>query len=453
MNYLNKILKENKGILGKNCNIANYDFYDKKILHNPSTNAKPIMNKNEQQKLFNEVLNLDVRNREKTSIYIHIPFCKTDCSYCGFYINPSKKDLLEEYVEALLKEIYMAKNIKGIKNKPFHCVYFGGGTPTDLEPIHIKKISKALKDTFTLVNDCEFTVESRFSSIDDEKIEAWVEAGMNRISLGVQSFDSKVRKSLGRIDKKEVLLNKLKKLVNDDRFCVVIDLMYGLPYQSFEVWKEDIKLLIESKVDGADIYQLVMFENSKLNKKVQENKIPYDFTNKEKFQYFEYAVKTLDKYSFKRLSTQHFGKDNRERNFYNTFSKEGASTFQLGSGAGGRIQNCAMMNHRELSKYIQSVNENEKPIAFMSKGNPQNKLLKSLTSQIATGYINKFLLKEFCSKEEFILLNEILYYLKKLEILKKRSEDIYDLTVIGQFWYTNLTISINKIFHIFNKKD
>ncbi len=454
MSYLKELLKENENVLGKNCVDGDYDIFEKKVLNNPNfSNAIPIMQPQAQQGIFRQLMQIDVNSKDKRSLYIHIPFCKTECSYCGFYLNPKKESVMQEYVDALITEINMAKAYGGIKNKPFHCIYFGGGTPTELEPEQIQRIMDAIRENFTFSADCEFTVESRFSSISDEKIETWVKAGMNRISLGVQSFDTNVRRKLGRINKKEAVLETLKKLVDDGRFTVVVDLMYGLPYQTFEIWQEDIRLLIESGVDGADIYQLVLYKNSQLRNKIDEGKIPYDFSNKEKFLFFEYAVKTLEEHSFVRLSTQHFAKDTRERNFYNFFAKNMASTFQLGSAAGGRWDGHSIMNHRDINKYLESAKEGNKPIAFMAKDISFSPLSNAIEVQMLKGYLNTKLLKELCqSPEEFELLLEIIKYLEDRKILEQKNDSVYNLTVLGQFWYTNLTLAIIDIIDKFIKK-
>ncbi len=451
MKYLKKILDENSEILGKDSVEHLCDLYEKKQLQMPSFSGPPVMGVPAQQEYFSELLKISQKKSDKRSIYIHIPFCQTKCDYCAFYQNPTTSKNLNSYVDALVKEIKMLNNYEQLKELPFHAIYFGGGTPTDLEPKHISSIMIALKETLEFANDVEFTVESRFKGLSKEKIDTWVSFGMNRISLGVQSFDTKIRQSLGRRNTQEEILSTIKDLVNDGRFLTVIDLMYGLPLQSSETWKKDIQLLMDCGVDGADIYQLVLLEKTLLSKNIESNKISYNFENKEKYDYFDTAMTTLEDHGYNRISTQHVSKNSRERNFYNTFTKAGCFMLPLGCGSGGKIENSAIMHTRDLKQYIELVNAGNSPIGFMTRNMPSSLLQKEFEIQLNGGVINKLLLKQYMCEEEKVLLDEITEFLLIKGLLKKDSESRYSLTRAGEFWYTNLTVSIQKIFKLFKK--
>ena len=120
-----------------------------------------------------------------------------------------------------------------------------------------------------LANDCEITYEGRLSGFGTDKMEAALAGGANRFSLGVQSFDTKIRQAVGRRSDKETLIRQLEKLMSYDQAAVVIDLIYGFPFQTLETWKEDLRIGRELNLDGIDCYQLRVFEKSPLYKYIR----------------------------------------------------------------------------------------------------------------------------------------------------------------------------------------
>lgn len=192
--------------------------------------------------------------------YLHIPFCKTKCLYCGFFQNGTDTSVEDRYVDHLLMELAQDADKPRLQSAPIQAVFIGGGTPTSLSPSNIRRLLRAIRKTLPLANDYELTLEGRVHDLVEEKMDVWMEEGVNRISLGVQSFDTKVRQQVGRIDTGEEVMKRLQKLSAYNQCAVIIDLMYGLPDQTLDVWQEDLHHLVESGVDGADLYQLDVFE-------------------------------------------------------------------------------------------------------------------------------------------------------------------------------------------------
>ncbi|MET4817876.1 radical SAM protein [Endozoicomonas lisbonensis] len=105
----------------------------------------------------------------RRAAYFHIPFCRTKCSYCGFFQNTTKADMVEKYVDYLVREIEMTAQLPNVQSAPIQAVYFGGGTPTDLTADQIRRLGKVIRDNLPLANDCEVTFESRFNGLTDEQ--------------------------------------------------------------------------------------------------------------------------------------------------------------------------------------------------------------------------------------------------------------------------------------------
>jgi len=255
------------------------------------------------------------------TIYIHIPFCEGHCVFCGFYENAYRSDLAKQYVEALVREMELTSGAPFINSHPFQAVYFGGGTPTALGAEPLTRLVSTVKNLFSLSNDCEITLEGRIYNFTKEKIEAALSAGINRLSLGVQTFDTGIRKPLGRREPREKVIEILTYLRNLGKAAAIIDLIYGLPGQSLEIWEDDIKTFLSLKLDGCDLYQLNVFRGGPLEKSVAKGSLPRPATLKEQADYYVRGVELMEGAHYRRLSITHWARISRERNLYNLFSR------------------------------------------------------------------------------------------------------------------------------------
>ena len=307
----------------------------------------------------------NVKRTTKSAIYINVPFCQTRCSFCMFYISPYKKEESKRYTDALIKEMRMWEKSKSVGTSPIHAVYMGGGTPTALEAEDLHRIIKTCHEIFPLANDCEFTVEGRLSYFTDDKIEACLAAGANRFSLGVQSFDTEVRRRMGRLSSKEDLIRGLEHLASYDDAAVIIDLIFGLPGQNDENWDEDLKIVSSLPIDGVDLYQLIMLEGSPLEKLVKAGKMPEAPSKEQRARMYKRGFEYLLDNHFRDLSVSHFGKTFRERNLYNVLAKSDADTLAFGPGAGGKIQGVSFMNVRSYEKWLEKIDEGKKSALMM----------------------------------------------------------------------------------------
>ena len=258
----------------------------------------------------------------RTVAYINVPYCETRCLYCLFYIKPYRnKEESNAFADTLIKELQLWSDKPVQKGEPVHAVYFGGGTPTALEACDIERIIKAVRRYLPLANDCEITYEGRLSGFGTDKMEAALAGGANRFSLGVQSFDTKIRQAVGRRSDKETLIRQLEKLMSYDQAAVVIDLIYGFPFQTLETWKEDLRIGRELNLDGIDCYQLRVFEKSPLYKYIQNGKLPPGPDHELRAAMFQEAVQSMHEAGWKRLSISHWASNTRERNFITTMQR------------------------------------------------------------------------------------------------------------------------------------
>ena len=203
--------------------------------------------------------------------YIQVPFCQTKCTYCNFHTGVVSRERYGPYADAVCREIAEAatgRELRGEGAATIDTVYFGGGTPSLLEPVALKKILDALRSGFGLARDgeMEITLEGDPETITGEKAAAWLGAGFNRVSLGVQSFNDIELKAAGRMHRRSDIFAAAEILRQAGFRNISMDLIAGLAHQTRESWEESIARLAEVRPEHVSIYMLEIDEGSHLGK-------------------------------------------------------------------------------------------------------------------------------------------------------------------------------------------
>lgn len=412
------------------------EAFDSKRITHAGVGGKPLQ-ESEKLQTWLELLQNTSRSNRQRSVYIHIPFCQTKCLYCMFYQNPCLEDSMNAYVDLLIKEIQSTAQESYIQNTPVNAVFFGGGTPSSLSANNAAKLLKTIQSCLPLSNDCEVTMEGRVSDLVPEKLESWFAHGVNRISIGVQSFNSKVRQQIGRIDPQETIVDNLTRVATYNQASLVIDLMFGLPDQTMSVWEQDLQMLHNLPIDGADLYQLNLYENSALKQAIDNGHLNPAATTAQQAQMFAFAHDWLSKRAYKRLSHCHWANSNRERSLYNTLTKDGAETIPFGCGAGGNIGDYSLMLHRNINAYQQLVGMGIKPIMVMQQQSDERQLNSYITSQLEQGYLDfDQLISNYST--DYLELKWLLELFVERGLMQYNGV-IYSMTLAGQFWVVNIT--------------
>lgn len=411
-------------------------FPHKRVVH-AGLNGTLISPK-ESQSVWDAVMRGTPKRGQMQCAYIHIPFCKTKCTYCGFFQNGTSQSIEDNYIDGLIGELKLASECPRLKDGLIHAVFIGGGTPTSLSPANSERLLKAIKEYLPLANDYELTLEGRIHDLIPENLEVWMNNGVNRMSIGIQSFNTKVRQMVGRLDTKETVLERLAALKAYGQCSVVIDLIYGLPGQTMEVWEQDLADLVKSGVDGADLYQLNVFDGSDLNRDITSGKVPPAATTSMQGDMFEFGRTYLEARAYRRLSAAHWSANNRERSLYNILAKAGVPMFPFGSGAGGNVDGYGMMLHRALKPYEDMVSRGEKPFMALMKQSDLQPFVNQVVSQLEQGYLNINTLVAMDSR-----LDELNWLYKRWEKrgLVLYNGLLYKLTSAGEFWTVNITQS------------
>lgn len=188
------------------------------------------------------------------ALYVHIPFCKSKCSYCDFTSFSQEEKTYEAYINSLLRELEFKRKEYGIEE--VDSIYIGGGTPTVLPPFLLEKILLYIRENFIFPANYEFTVEANPESLTLEKALLLNNGGVNRISMGAQSFDKEVLKFLGRIHSPEETREAFFRAREAGFKNINLDLIYGVPGQSFKSWQESLRQALELEADHYSLYQL-----------------------------------------------------------------------------------------------------------------------------------------------------------------------------------------------------
>ncbi len=305
---------------------------------------------------------------DRRALYLHIPFCVARCKFCSFYQSRTNFDQLGEYALYIIKELELVAGSTVGQSMPINAVYFGGGTPTDLSASDLSTILNCIRENFPLTADCEITVEGRINGFTDEKIQACLNNGVNRFSFGVQSFNTEIRQQMGRIDPRDILIERLEKIASYGIAMISVDLIYGLPDQSQEHWLEDLITVNELKaIDSVSIYNLKNLPGSPIAKMVKNGKLTAPADTKEQADLFTITKQFFADQNVKRLGLRHWAFSNRERSMYNFIPKYNNSVIPIGNGAGGGFAGHRMYQKMKNDEYFDMLDRGEKPIAVVSK--------------------------------------------------------------------------------------
>lgn len=283
-----------------------------------------------------------------SGLYIHIPFCKSKCRYCDFNSFANREMDIEPYFFALNNEISMWS--EKLAERQFDTVYFGGGTPSFVDPAVLCECIRHIQDCFSLSPDCEITVECNPGTISFDGLASLKKAGVNRLSIGLQATDNQALSVLGRIHSVndfEECLSAARRAGFDN---ISLDLMYGLPDMTMEKWEKTLEKAVLYQPQHISAYALKIEDGTPFSK-MQLNLPDEDLCA----DMYEKAVEFLRINGYCRYEISNFalpGKESRHNQKY----WECCDFLGLGAGAYSCIDNIRFNNEPDICRYIQSIN-------------------------------------------------------------------------------------------------
>ena len=292
---------------------------------------------------------------KRLGIYVHIPFCAKKCNYCDFYSLASGEDEKKAYIEALKREIReAAKNVND--EYRVYTIYFGGGTPSIIKAYYIKEILDEIRSGFKLYEDDffpEITIECNPKTVDMEKLLVYKEAGINRISLGLQSTNDDELRLLGRIHTYEDFLDSYDMVRKSCFTNVNIDLMSAIPKQKITTYERSLDELIKLNPEHISSYSLIIEEGTNFYKKYSENAplvmdLPSEDEDRDMYELTSFR---LAEAGYKRYEISNYAKDGYFSR-HNTSYWERVPYLGFGVGASSLFENERYDNVGNLKEYI-----------------------------------------------------------------------------------------------------
>lgn len=284
----------------------------------------------------------------KYSLYVHIPFCKRKCNYCDFPSYAGKENYIPDYIEALKAEVGY---ISSLYDSPeISTIYVGGGTPTLLSDGNLQTIFDSLRKDFTIAKDAEITVEANPGTVTKEKLSAMFGAGVNRISLGAQTFNNRMLKKLGRIHLAHETRDAFA-LIREAGFKNVnIDLIFSLPGENLKDWKETLKQTLVLSPEHISTYNLQIEEGTPFYGEKLEGSLKMPSEELE-LEMYEYAISSLKDSGYHHYEISNFAKEGHEC-LHNIAYWTLKDYIGIGAGAHSYLNGSRIGNTPILEKYL-----------------------------------------------------------------------------------------------------
>lgn len=291
-----------------------------------------------------------------TSAYIHIPFCEQICFYCDFNKVFLENQPVDDYIEAVLQEATQRFQLS--PTNEVETLYIGGGTPTSLTATQLDKLCSGLVDLYPFKRGSEWTVEVNPGDLDEEKLRVLEHYGVNRLSLGVQTFDDHLLKKIGRKHTARDVFDTLKqieKYSNIDN--VTIDLMYALPHQSKESWQQTIEQTLSLQLPHIAMYSLILENKTRFANLARQGKLHRPDEETEVWM-FEYAKEQFQNQGLVQYELSNFAKPGFESQ-HNLMYWNNDHYYGIGAGASGYLGKTRYTNHGPIQHYLDHVKEGD----------------------------------------------------------------------------------------------
>ena len=282
-----------------------------------------------------------------SSAYVHIPFCTQICYYCDFSKVFIKNQPVDAYLEHLIQET------RSYEIGKLRTLYIGGGTPTALSAQQLAYLLTELPKVMDLSEVEEFTIEANPGDLDPDKIAVLKDSQVNRVSLGVQTFDNKMLKNIGRSHQEQDIYDNIRHLKQAGFDNISIDLIYALPGQTMDQVKENVAKAIDLDIPHMSLYSLILENHTVFMNRMRRGKLPLPKEELEA-EMFEYIIEELEKAGFEHYEISNFSKPGFESR-HNLVYWDNAEYYGLGAGASGYVDGIRYKNHGPIRHYLEAV--------------------------------------------------------------------------------------------------
>lgn len=362
------------------------------------------------------------------SLYFHLPFCKNACYFCGCnVVFTSKEDKMLRYIDYLKRELKILSSHVNC-NREVIQMHFGGGTPTFFSAAQLEEVIKEIKSFFpNFVKDAEVSCEIDPRHIDEDQMRVLAENGFNRVSFGIQDFNEKVQHAIHRIQPYEITKNAMDLARKYNMVSVNVDLIYGLPFQSLETFKETLALAITLDPDRFAVFNYAHVPwMKKTMRKIDETTLPLP---DEKLHIMQETINFLTSNGYKMIGMDHFAKPEDElfkaikkgelhRNFQGYTTKGGADLVGVGLTSIGEGVDYYAQNFKEMRDYEEAIDAGRLPFERGIILNDDDQVRQYVIMELMSNF--KLDIKRF---EKLFNVNFKEYFADAIEALKPFEND------------------------------
>ncbi len=297
-------------------------------------------------------------DRDNAGLYIHVPFCSSKCNYCDFNSYSGKINLAESYFKSMKKEIELYK--AEVKDYLIDTIFIGGGTPSVVNDRYIYEILENCRTEYSISDNCEISIESNPGTLSIEKLKTYKNAGVNRISIGLQAYQDKLLKYLGRCHSNKDFTESVENAKKSEFENINADVIFGIPGQTLDDWKETLGYLVSLGINHISAYSLKIEEGTKFGSMEEEGKL-IQVEDELDREMYHYAVDFLNENGFKQYEISNFAREGYECKHNLTYWK---CTDYLGLGAGAHscLKGTRFSNKEAIEGYIELLKCGEKPV-------------------------------------------------------------------------------------------
>ncbi|MGI6084387.1 MAG: radical SAM family heme chaperone HemW [Acetivibrionales bacterium] len=294
-------------------------------------------------------------NQKHIGLYIHIPFCKQKCYYCDFPSFSGMEDYWEAYIDALICELRI--KAEEYKNPHVKTIFIGGGTPSLIPAIYISKILDSVYSYYKVSPYCESTVECNPGTLTEDKLRAYKDSGINRLSIGLQACQDEILKELGRIHTFKDFLFSLKLAQKHEFENINADIIFGIPNQTFEQWQETITRILALDLTHISCYSLLI-EDGTVYGKLKSDGVIKEVEDELDRKMYHYAVEKLNESRLYQYEISNFAKPHMRCLHNMNYWRRGE---YLGAGAGSHshYNKRRFANTKDVTMYIEGVKNRE----------------------------------------------------------------------------------------------
>ncbi|MBW8683059.1 radical SAM family heme chaperone HemW [Chitinophaga rhizophila] len=358
------------------------------------------------------------------SIYIHIPFCIQICDYC-FYMKDliKSKDQVNEYVDYLCKEIQLVSETFGLQRREVHSIYIGGGTPSVLTEAQFKRIVDTIHK-YHKFGTPEFSFEAEPGTFSKAKLQSYKDSGVNRISMGVQSFNDEVIKLSSRKHNGAQAINSIRMVTEMGGFQLNIDLLSGLAGDKMNTWEESVHTALAQGVDMLTIYKMKTYANTNFFLKgVHNNEITLP-DNEEEIGFMQRALEIIDSAGYQRWSNFAFTREGCI-NVYAENTWRGQDLIAYGASSFGKIGNINYQNINNTALYFDKLKQDQLPVFRTYNTTSKDAIIRELL--LCAARLSSYRKAEFMQKfgfDYFQLIPDTIHQLEQKGYITGNREEL-----------------------------